>query len=484
MTFRAISRFGAVLVAVLIAAPGLALAQSGGRYASFVIDTDTNRVLHSRNADELRYPASLTKMMTLYLLFDAIEAGEVGLNDQMPISELAAAQEPSKIYVRAGATLRVEDAILALSVRSANDVAVVLGEYLGGSVENFALMMTEKARELGMTRTRFRNPHGLPDEGQITTARDMARLGAALFENHPGYYHYFHAEEFRYGNVTYRSHNRLLANMDGVTGVDGIKTGYIRASGYNLATSAERDGRRIVAVVMGGSTSRIRDAHMADLVEQAFVALADGGEEPFLVATLTPDGLPISHIVGAPIPPDHETMLANRQEQARAFAFAMTRPAEHGDARSDRGVRIVLSDTAGAPAPEERARAQEPAQTGDSDTPPPATFRTPIQPAPPPEDRREAALRTVLRDDNDAFGLGWQIQVGAYRDQETALSRLAQLEEMALSVLAGAARRVENATLEEGAWYRARFYGLTETAAREACSVLAAQGDGCFPVRP
>lgn len=473
---RAGIRFGATLAVVLVTLPALAMAQSNDRYASFVIDMDTDRVLHARNADELRYPASLTKMMTLYMLFDALEAGEIGLNDQMAVSARAAAQEPSKIYVRAGSTLRVEDAILALTTKSANDAAVVIAERLGGSVEQFALMMTEKARELGMTRTRWRNPNGLPDEGQVTTARDLAVLGEALYRDHPDYYHYFSAEEFRYGNVTYRSHNRLLANLDGVVGVDGIKTGYIRASGYNLATSAERDGRRIVAVVLGGSTSRVRDAHMADLVEQAFAALEQDEAEPILVATLSPEGEPLSHIKGVPVS-DPETELANetQQEQPRALAsLELPRPAQQGDG-SDRGVRIIFADDAGRPAPEEASHT-------DSGAAQPVVLRMPAEPDRRPEDQRDPALRAAVRESDDE--LGWQIQVGAYRDEATALDRLAQLEGMAITVLSGAARHIEDAMVNDARWYRARFAGLTEEAARAACSALASSGDNCFPVAP
>jgi D-alanyl-D-alanine carboxypeptidase len=341
-------------------------------------------------------------------------------------------------------------------------------------------MMTEKARELGMTRTRWRNPNGLPDEAQVTTARDLAMLGEALFRDHPTYYSYFSATEFRYGNVTYRNHNRLLEGMDGVTGVDGIKTGYIRAAGYNLVTSAERDGHRVVAVVLGGSTSRVRDSHMADLVEQAFVAMEENPEEPVLVATLTPEGAPVSHIKGAPVAPDEETLRANAIEQEQNIALAsleLSQPAEQGDALTDRGVRIVFSEDAGQPAPEEA--------TGDSSNAvQPVVLRMPAEKEPGPEDRREPALRAASRaESEDDFG-GWQIQVGAYRDQETAMSRLAQLEAMAISVLAGAATRVENATIDDANWYRARFAGLTEGAAREACATLASAGDNCFPVAP
>lgn len=240
------------------------------RYASIIIDSDSLEILHARKIDGARYPASLTKMMTLYLTFDALNRGEIRLNEPMPISANAARTPPVKLGLRAGKTITVEQAIQALTVRSANDAAVVLAERLAGSESEFATQMTLKAKALGMRSTVFQNPHGLPNSGQISTARDMAKLADALLRNHSGFYPYFSQKTFTYQGRTYTNHNALLGT---VKGVDGFKTGYTRASGYNLVLSAKRDGRRIIAVVMGGASGKSRNKHMADLIERGFDVL-------------------------------------------------------------------------------------------------------------------------------------------------------------------------------------------------------------------
>ncbi|SFJ13928.1 D-alanyl-D-alanine carboxypeptidase [Aquamicrobium aerolatum DSM 21857] len=237
---------------------------SSDKYAAIVVDANTGKVLFDRNSRELRYPASLTKMMTLYMLFEALETGRVDPTAQLPVTAFAASKPPSRLGLRPGQHIDVQTAILALCVRSANDVATVVAEYLGDSEARFAEMMTAKARQLGMNSTTFRNASGLPDADQRTSARDMAVLSTALRKRFPQHYHYFSNREFSYAGKIIRGHNDLLGRVDGV---DGLKTGYIRASGFNLATSAGRGGRRIVAVVMGGETARARNAHMEELIE-------------------------------------------------------------------------------------------------------------------------------------------------------------------------------------------------------------------------
>ena len=260
-------RAAALTVAVGSTAILLAPAATAEKYAALVMDADTNEILHSRNADDARYPASLTKVMTLYLLFDAINAGEVSLNDKMTVSRNAAAQPPSNLKLKAGSKIRVEDAILALVTKSANDVAVVVAEHLGGTEKKFAGMMTDKARDLGLMNTTFKNASGLPNTAQTSTAYDLALLADALLEQHGQYYHYFENKKFSWGRLVYKNHNELIGSVDGV---DGIKTGYTRASGFNLMTSAERNGHRVIAVMLGGATAKSRNDHVEALVEAAF----------------------------------------------------------------------------------------------------------------------------------------------------------------------------------------------------------------------
>lgn len=235
------------------------------KYAAIVVDANDGKVLYQTSSDASRYPASLTKMMTLYLLFEAMQSGRVSAATMIPVSDYARSRPPTKIGFKHGEAIDVDSAIRAVVTKSANDVAVAIGEYLGGTEDNFASIMTAKARALGMRGTVFRNASGLPDSGQVTTARDMALLGLALRKRFPQYYAYFSVTSFNYRGRTIRGHNDLIGGVDGV---DGIKTGYTRASGFNVVTSAARGGRKVVAVVMGGDSARERNANMAALIDR------------------------------------------------------------------------------------------------------------------------------------------------------------------------------------------------------------------------
>ena len=263
---------GGLVLAVALMAAG----QAEARYASIVIDFETGQVLHEKNADTRNYPASLVKMMTLYLAFEALERGDLTMGQRLKVSRRAAGMPASKLGLKRGQTITVKNAILALVTKSANDAAVVIAEVLAKKETKFARMMTKKARALSMRRTNFRNASGLPNRRQMSTARDMATLARALIRDFPGRYKYFSTKNFTYKGRKHRNHNRLLRNYNGA---DGIKTGYIRASGYNLVASAVRDGRRIIAVVFGGKSPRSRDRHAARLMDRAFVRLASSGIE-------------------------------------------------------------------------------------------------------------------------------------------------------------------------------------------------------------
>lgn len=269
-----------VVLAVLFLTPvllepahvGQAQARTGlqPRYAAVVVDHASGDVLLAEDQDGVRHPASLTKMMTVYLAFEAVRAGKVTLRTKLPVSARAAARPPSKLGVRSGSSISVEHAILALLTKSANDVASVVAEGLAGSETAFARQMTEKARLLGMKKTRFKNASGLPDPEQVTTARDMARLAQRLIDDFPEYYSYFSQAEFHYAGRTVRSHNGLLGRYPGT---DGLKTGYISASGYNLVASSIRGGRRLIAVVLGGKTARARDQQVMRLLDDGFASV-------------------------------------------------------------------------------------------------------------------------------------------------------------------------------------------------------------------
>ena len=252
-------------LSVPVLAQAEARAQSDPRYAGIVIDVRTGRALYSHDADQRRYPASLAKMMTLYILFEEIEAGRLSRNQALPVSRNAARQPPSKFGVRAGSTIKVRNAIRAIAVRSANDVAVVVAEAIAGTEDAFARRMTQKAAELGMRNTVFRNASGLPNSGMVTTARDMGILARAIMARFPRESRVFATESFSYDGRRYTSTNRLLGQ---VRGVDGIKTGYTRASGYNLAASVRRRGTHLIVIVMGERSGSARNGHVAALMDE------------------------------------------------------------------------------------------------------------------------------------------------------------------------------------------------------------------------
>jgi D-alanyl-D-alanine carboxypeptidase len=255
-------------------------------YADIVIDDNSGQVLHDVNADEPRHPASLTKIMTLYLLFEQLDAGALKLDSPLPISAKAAQQAPTKLGLKPDQILTVEDAIGGIVTKSANDAAVVVSEALGGSEGEFAKLMTRKARALGMTNTTYVNASGLPDDEQITTARDQAILGRAIHDRFPSYYSYFSMLYFRYHGKDLHNHNGLLGKLDGV---DGIKTGYTEASGYNLALSVRRGKKCVVAVVLGGTSNAERDARMRQLIEEHIAQASTQRTAPMIVETAVPD---------------------------------------------------------------------------------------------------------------------------------------------------------------------------------------------------
>jgi D-alanyl-D-alanine carboxypeptidase len=260
--------FAGLFLSLVDPIPAVHAATKGNpKYASIVIDAETGVVLHERYADKALHPASLTKVMTLLMVFEAIEQGRIDLNDRIRISNHAAGMSPSKLGLAPGSSIKVKDAIYALVTKSANDIAAAVAEHLGGTESNFARMMTQRARELGMSRTVFKNASGLHNPGQVSSARDMATLARVVIVSHPDYYRYFSTKNFTYGNQSFHNHNRL---MNSYQGMDGMKTGYIQPSGFNLVASAVRNNQRLIGVVFGGRTAQSRNDHMASLLNTGF----------------------------------------------------------------------------------------------------------------------------------------------------------------------------------------------------------------------
>lgn len=277
-------------------------------YSSIVIDAHTGKVLQSEQADAITYPASLTKMMTLYLLFEAVENGKISPNQKFKVSVHASKQSPSKLYLKPGDSISVRDALLALMTKSANDVAVVVAEGLAGTEANFANKMTNKARALGMNSTTFCNASGLPNPNQKTTARDMATLSLAIYKHYPRYYSFFRTKSFYFRGQNHTNHNHLLGK---VPGVDGIKTGFIHASGFNLSASASRSGQRVIAVVLGGKTRLGRDKRVAELIEYGFQKI--GG--PRTKDVPIPEERPEMHLTSEETEPDNTHEAEDNKEQ-------------------------------------------------------------------------------------------------------------------------------------------------------------------------
>ena len=320
--------------------------------AAIVVDAKTGKVLYAENPDAPRHPASITKVMTLYLLFEQLDRGKMTLSTELKVSAHAQRQAPSKLGVSAGDTITVEDAIKALVTRSANDVAAVIAENIGGSEDNFAQLMTRKARAIGMSHTVYKNASGLPDPGQITTARDLATLGRAVQSRFPKYYPYFATRSFNYEGEVIGNHNHLLGRIEGV---DGIKTGFTRTSGFNLLTSAKLDGHHVVGVVMGGRTGPSRDNTMARLVQTYLPKSSVTGSMP-VMADADTDAKPLTTGSVNPrmTPPDdiaqgktQETKSQDANSQpAKSAAKAKAKPATWmvmvGDAKTSKEASAMI----------------------------------------------------------------------------------------------------------------------------------------------
>jgi D-alanyl-D-alanine carboxypeptidase len=352
------------------------------RYSDIVVDGNSGAVLHAVEADARRHPASLTKIMTLYLLFEQLEAGKLKLDTQLEVSDHAAGQSPTKLGLRSGQTIKVEDAIKGIVTRSANDAAVVVAEQIGGDEESFAKLMTRKAQALGMSHTVYRNASGLPNDDQVTTARDQATLGRAVQERFPHYYKYFSTRSFEFHGESIGNHNHLLGTVDGV---DGIKTGYISSSGFNLVTSVHRANRYLVAVVFGGSSAESRDERMRELIKDHITEAATQR-----TAAVLADAAPKPDLRAEPKPESKPEFKPAREAKPEAGAKPETKPAAVYTTASVASVPITLTSksdpkatqtvqvprwTAPAPAPAAPAAGAAPA-IGSADPIHPVVVKT------------------------------------------------------------------------------------------------------------
>jgi D-alanyl-D-alanine carboxypeptidase len=469
------------------------------KYAAVVVDANSGEVLYAKRADALRYPASITKIMTLYLTFEALSTGRLNLEDRITISPHAAGMAPSKISTRPGESLSVRQAIEAVTVHSANDVAVALAERVGGSESRFAELMTLRAQELGMANTRFVNASGLPDSRQITTARDIATLSRAIMRDYPQYYSYFGEKSFAFGGKLMTNHNHLLLKMPGV---DGIKTGYTAAAGFNLAASAVRDGRRLITVVLGGPSTAARDENVAELLNAGFNVLerrAHGDRITLASAISEPDDSMAGPLERAPVEMgsgDQADLQIDVKPEVRtlptlAAARALAaKPAESNAAiakadaspcrpsrKHGRG-RHAQIEACATVAKAERAR--ETADHGKDAlncTTGRGRHRRHVACA----DGTAIASAGRGRKDREqtqvaSSGGAYMIQVGAYKNRAQAKDHLQQVSGGFGHLVAAASPKLERA----GGSYRVRFRGLSEKSAQAACHALSAHGQPCM----
>jgi len=497
-------------------------------YAAMVVDAKTGRTLHAVNEDAARIPASLTKVMTLYMLFEQMERGRFSMDSELKVSSYAASQPPTKLGLRAGSTIAVEDAIKSMITLSANDSSVVVAENIAGSEEAFADQMTRKARSLGMSSTRFYNPHGLPHSPpNLTTARDLTILARAIQERFPKYYPMFSTRAFQYGSRTIRGHNRLLGKVEGV---DGIKTGYTRASGFNLMTSAKSEGRHIVSVVLGGRSGASRDKIMTDLVLASLPRASTSGRASVMTAEAPePEERPrsiqqVAAAEPAPIPvprPRHQQQVEEQPLPAAARAYApmpTTTPiapprpvaVAGGQPLQISGMRPVTATT--TPSAMRWSIGAQPADAKVLRPPANVDVTSSIARAPEPvaepvklaEARIEVPTAPIARKVEAApakvqapepapamshqaavVASGkWVIQLGATDDEGKAKEILARAKAKASTSLASASAFTEKVEKGGSTLFRARFAGFDDPKdAQNACTQLKRGGFSCFATR-
>ena len=492
-------------------------------YAAIVVDANNGAVLHAAAPDAPRHPASLTKIMTLYLLFERLESGKIALDTPMEVSRDASIQAPTKLGLRPGDTIKVEDAIKGLVTKSANDASVVIAEAIGGTEEEFARAMTRKARALGMRNTTYRNANGLPNDDQITTARDQALLGIAIQERFPKYYRYFSLGSFVYRGNAMRNHNHLLGKVEGV---DGIKTGFTRDSGFNLVASIRRGPRRIVAVVLGGRSAGSRDARMRELIE---ANIDDASTKPgvALVAEAKPEaaapatsaeparvslGAAFAREVSAAISPGSTAPLTPVKVKTVVVKLlppknaAEPKPqplqtAEITGAAKDEALAETLAAAApigSTPSPSvpnasaDRAPANSPGVLGKLPAMMAAAKEAAI-----PSARAEPVLaaRTEVAKPSKtaeyfpsapprhAIRSGWAIQVGAYEDEGEAKQHLSSAKSKVAQALQKAEAYIERTVKGAKTYYRARFAGFDREQAEAVCKRLKREDVSCMALK-
>src|SRR3984957_17445972 len=460
-------------------------------FSAIVVDANSGRTLYSDDENGLRHPASITKVMTLYLLFEKLESGAMTLQTPIPISQHAAAQEPSKLGLAPGDSISVDDAIKAVVTRSANEIA----EAVGQSESNFADMMTRKAHELGMSNTLYRNASGLPNDEQVTTARDLTILGLSLEERFPRYFRYFSTAQFDFDGEIIGNHNHLLGRINGV---DGIKTGYTRASGFNLLTSVHRDGRSLIAVVMGGRSAAGRDRIMENLIAD-HIAEASTAHTATAVADASPAETTeprAEQTVAPPVRTRPAVVAEAKLQHVSATTSAANAAGEGDDGAGDEEAPAPQPMLKAPAAPAPRAEQPTAADLGLLKSPAKSSTKTqarlaaasaltmpPGRPQIPAGGEPGPTHASQQANDNDgaAASGGWMIQIGAPDNPAKANALLTRARERNPSILASAKPLTEKVRKGDATLYRARFAVLDSASAEAACRSLKRTGFSCFP---
>jgi D-alanyl-D-alanine carboxypeptidase len=448
------------------------------QFSAIAVDARTGKILFGSSIDGPRHPASLTKVMTLYLLFQDLKAGRIKLTTDLKVSRRAASMQPSKLGLKPGTTISVENAIKALVTRSANDVAATIGENLEGNEASFAARMTRTARSIGMSKTTFKNASGLPNPAQVTTARDMATLSLRIQRDFPQYYPYFSIASFVYNGQTIRTHNRLLGRYQGT---DGIKTGYIAASGFNLTTSAKRGDKRIVGVVLGSSSGGARNAYMMKMLDSAFPKCVNGQTIAAVAGTAQ----------GAMDPAKNLAAVEPKQKPLPDTADADAKLAPAKDENSDMGTakgttfKTVVAGENETTAPDPKVLEAKIAETsGASDTEEGAEEITPPMPTKLPFAIKKKATAPAAKEVAASIEPTWNIQIGAYPEKAEARLKLKEIRASGYPFLSG--KPAFTVEVQKGTQivYRARFSGFTQSTAKAACTELAKKGMTCLAFAP
>ena len=477
----------AVLAFAALAEPSLAKV----KFSAIAVDARTGEVVFSKDPDGIRHPASLTKVMTLYILFEELEAKRLTLDSRLRISKNAASREPTKLGLKPGETIRVDDAIRSLVTLSANDIAVAIAENIEGTEAAFAKRMTKTAKDIGMSRTRFYNASGLPDARQVTTARDMATLSLHIQRDFPQYYPYFRITSFKYGKRVIRTHNRLLGRY---AGTDGIKTGYIRSSGFNLTSSVKRGEKRLIGVVMGARSGGARNRYMISMLDRAWAKCRPG---KVLAASIegvsAPKRSAVTEVEQAPSPavtekPPEKTKPAASKDKAKP-QFAPPQQAAMADLAEEASMSKPVEGTTyatvelddGDAAPVATGEIADPGiqpETSLAMTEPPATLPFKVKSA---NDTKGGVVIVPSKDANST----WNIQLGAYPNKEEAQAALYKARNVSSKLFSGKlAFTVEVRTSDDTTIYRARMSGFTKTTARSACKTLINKGISCVTLSP